>query len=129
MRSRYSAYAQGAIEYIVSSHHPETRDQIDEKSAGEWSKSAEWEGLTVHEASGGENDDDGVVEFTARYVMQGRLVRHRERAEFKKHNGQWFYWDGDMVKAKPMIREGRKVGRNEDCPCGSGKKYKKCCGR
>jgi SEC-C motif-containing protein len=129
MRSRYSAYVRGNIDYIVSSHHPDTRDEIDEKSAKEWSDAAEWEGLTVHEAKGGEDDDEGTVEFTARYTMQGRLVRHRERAEFKKHNGRWFYWDGEMVKAKPMVREGRKVGRNEPCPCGSGKKYKKCCGR
>ena len=32
-------------------------------------------------------------------------------------------------KAKPVKREGKKVGRNDPCPCGSGKKYKKCCGR
>ncbi len=128
MRSRYSAYVEEKIDYIVSSHHPDTREEIDAESAGEWSKAAEWEGLTVHESVGGEEHEEGVVEFTARYVMQGRLVRHRERAEFKKHAGQWFYWDGDMVKAKPMVREGKKVGRNEPCSCGSGKKYKKCCG-
>jgi preprotein translocase subunit SecA len=32
-------------------------------------------------------------------------------------------------KGKTVKREGKKVGRNEPCPCGSGKKYKKCCGR
>ena len=32
-------------------------------------------------------------------------------------------------KRLPYRREGRKVGRNEPCPCGSGKKYKHCCGR
>jgi preprotein translocase subunit SecA len=32
-------------------------------------------------------------------------------------------------KPKPYKREGRKVGRNEPCPCGSGKKFKKCCGK
>ncbi|MBU4140835.1 MAG: SEC-C domain-containing protein [Candidatus Omnitrophica bacterium] len=30
---------------------------------------------------------------------------------------------------RPFKREGRKVGRNEPCPCHSGKKYKKCCGK
>ncbi len=129
MRSRYTAYVLGEIDYVVASHHPDTRDEVDDKSAREWSKAASWEGLTVHEAKGGEGDEEGVVEFTARYLMQGRLVRHRERAQFKKHGGRWFYFDGDMVKAKPVVREGRKVGRNDDCPCGSGKKYKKCCGR
>ncbi len=36
---------------------------------------------------------------------------------------------GELVKAAPARRENKKVGRNEPCPCGSGKKYKKCCGR
>ena len=33
-----------------------------------------------------------------------------------------------MVKAKPVVREAPKVGRNDPCPCGSGQKYKKCHG-
>ena len=36
--------------------------------------------------------------------------------------------DGD-TKKKPVVRSGEKVGRNDPCPCGSGKKYKKCCGQ
>ena len=35
---------------------------------------------------------------------------------------------GDDAKVRTVRRETRKVGRNEPCPCGSGKKYKKCCG-
>jgi preprotein translocase subunit SecA len=31
--------------------------------------------------------------------------------------------------ANKTVRKGKKVGRNDPCPCGSGKKYKKCCGR
>ena len=37
--------------------------------------------------------------------------------------------DGEEVKQKPVKRKGKKIGRNAPCPCGSGKKYKKCCGR
>ena len=37
--------------------------------------------------------------------------------------------EGTPQKARPVRREGKKVGRNDPCPCGSGKKYKKCCGR
>jgi preprotein translocase subunit SecA len=33
-----------------------------------------------------------------------------------------------QAKAAPFVRDDRKVGRNEACPCGSGKKYKQCCG-
>ncbi len=32
-------------------------------------------------------------------------------------------------KAKPIVNEGPKIGRNDPCPCGSGKKYKNCCGK
>jgi len=128
MRSRYTAYVLGEIDYIVDSHDPATRHEVDANGARQWSREADWEGLTIHEAKGGEGDDEGVVEFTARYEMQGREIRHRERAEFKRINGRWYYHDGEMVKAKPVVREGPKVGRNDPCPCGSGKKYKKCCG-
>jgi len=36
---------------------------------------------------------------------------------------------GEETKKTPVRRKGRKIGRNEPCPCGSGKKYKHCCGR
>jgi len=35
---------------------------------------------------------------------------------------------GDEIISEPIVRTSPKVGRNEPCPCGSGKKYKKCCG-
>ncbi len=129
MRSRYAAYTLEEIDYVVATHDPATRDEVDPDGARAWSREADWEGLTVHEVTCGADDEEGTVEFTARYTMEGREVRHRERATFLKLKGKWFYHDGDMVKAKPMVREGPKVGRNDPCPCGSGKKYKKCCGR
>ncbi|MBU1276081.1 MAG: preprotein translocase subunit SecA [Proteobacteria bacterium] len=39
------------------------------------------------------------------------------------------YSGGDASQPEPAQREGKKVGRNDPCPCGSGKKYKKCCGK
>ena len=53
---------------------------------------------------------------------------HHENAYFKKIDGNWMYEVGD-VKPMTVVREGAKVGRNDPCPCGSGKKFKKCCGR
>ena len=44
---------------------------------------------------------------------------HTERSRFLKENGQWYYIDG----TRPQF------GRNDPCPCGSGKKFKKCCGQ
>lgn len=39
------------------------------------------------------------------------------------------YQDEDRGIRKPYVRPNAKIGRNDPCPCGSGKKYKKCCGR
>ena len=52
---------------------------------------------------------------------------HHEIGLFKKINGEWMYSVGN-VKPMTVVREGAKIGRNDPCPCGSGKKYKKCCG-
>ena len=128
MRSRYTAYTMEEVDYIVSSHHESSRDDVDRDAALKWAEQAEWSGLEIVETEKGqEGDDEGVVEFVAKFSLQGAEQRHHERSRFKKVDGKWFYVDGDMVKPKPVTR-GAKVGRNEPCPCGSGKKYKRCCG-
>jgi SEC-C motif-containing protein len=127
MRSRYSAYVLGEIEYILSTHHPKTAEQADRRSTEQWSKQAKWEGLEIRATEkGGPEDDEGEVEFVAHYKIKDREFVHHERAQFRRVDGTWRYYDGDMVKQQP-VRVGPKVGRNDPCPCGSGKKYKKCC--
>jgi SEC-C motif-containing protein len=54
---------------------------------------------------------------------------HHERATFERKDGRWYFVDGELVRQKPVTHEGPRVGRNDPCPCGSGKKYKKCCGK
>jgi SEC-C motif domain protein len=128
MRARYTAYTQGEIEFIVDSHDPESSEQVDREASASWSKKAEWLGLEiVSTEAGGSDDESGGVEFIARYRMEGADLAHHERAEFRRGQDGWVYVDGEMVKPKPVVREQPKVGRNEPCPCGSGKKYKKCC--
>ncbi len=130
MRSRYTAYAIQNIDYLAATHDPETIENMDREDTEKWAQEAEWEGLEIIETeAGGPEDDEGVVEFVARYSSQGQSVAHHERSTFRRIDGKWFYVDGEMVKPKPVRRETPKVGRNEPCPCGSGKKYKKCCGR
>ncbi len=68
-------------------------------------------------------------------LMRVRPIREVEieelEAKRRRQQEQLSYSHGDSEEAKPrpVKRKGRKVGRNEPCPCGSGKKYKKCCGR
>ena len=52
---------------------------------------------------------------------------HHETGYFKKVDGNWMYSVGS-VKPMTVVREGAKIGRNDPCPCGSGKKYKHCHG-
>jgi SEC-C motif domain protein len=129
MRSRYSAYALGVIDHIMGTHHPKASGDVDRKSTEKWSQEATWQGLDiVSTEAGGESDESGQVEFIARYELSGTPLTHHERAQFRRHDGRWYYWDGAMVKARPVVRDQPKVGRNDPCPCGSGQKYKKCHG-
>jgi SEC-C motif-containing protein len=127
MRSRYSAYAKGEIDYIISTHEVK-EDDIDRAATEEWSKKAEWKGLEIRATeAGGESDAEGMVEFVAKYRQEGKDLTHHERSRFRKTDGQWKYVEGAQVKPAP-VKAAPKTGRNEPCPCGSGKKYKKCHG-
>lgn len=128
MRSRYSAYATGAIDYIQATLSAESKGRFDYEGAQHWSKNSTWNGLEIHATeAGGESDDTGIVEFTASFETAGTPQQHREVARFIREDGLWVYEDGDMV-GTTFRRETPKVGRNEPCPCGSGKKFKHCHG-
>jgi SEC-C motif-containing protein len=130
MRSRYSAYATANVDYIVETHDPEHVKDVDRASTEIWAKQSTWLGLEITHTERGEKDDDvGVVEFVARYKIKGATINHRERAEFRKHNGRWVFVDGQEIKGPPIVHDAPRPGRNDLCPCGSGKKYKKCCAK
>ncbi|PKL24773.1 MAG: hypothetical protein CVV47_10095 [Spirochaetae bacterium HGW-Spirochaetae-3] len=127
MRSRYSAYVKGDIDHILRSCVQ--NDDMDREATENWSREADWKSLRIlRTEKGGASDTEGVVEFVAEYVMDGLKDEHRETARFVKKDGTWLYDSGD-VKTATVVRATPKVGRNEPCPCGSGKKYKQCCGK
>jgi SEC-C motif domain protein len=130
MRARYAAYVLGEIDFVVSSHTPEAAKDVDRASTEAWSKNSKWLGLEVLKTEGGgANDDAGTVEFVARYKVKNVAIEHRERAKFEKRAGKWYFADGEQIAGPPVKHEGPRVGRNDPCPCGSGKKYKKCHGQ
>jgi len=130
MRSRYTAYTKTAIDYLIATTHPAKQDSYDADSMRKWSEEAQWQGLEIIETvAGGENDAVGTVEFIARYAEAGENREHHEIAEFKKVDGCWYFFDGQAPRPATFVRSEPKIGRNAPCPCGSGKKYKKCCGR
>lgn len=127
MRSRYSAYVKGAMEYLFDTTHPDHRKGYDHEGTKKWAESAEWLGLEIVSSRGGEEDSLGEVEFIARYSEDGNETAHHEIGKFRKLEGNWLFTEGRMVTSKPIISN--KIGRNDPCPCGSGNKYKKCCGK
>ena len=130
MRSRYSAYVVQAIDYLGETLHPDHRADWDRDATRRWAEGSEWLGLKIGSTElGGADDDIGWVEFSAEFRSDGETRLHAERSRFMRQNGRWYYVDGELPKPKTQRHEGPRVGRNDACPCGSGKKFKKCCGR
>lgn len=117
MRSRYTAYTQANIDYIIQTMCGAALKGFNAVEASAWATSVQWMELKVLNAS--ETGDEGVVEYAAYFVLQNQMQELRERSHFVRQNGRWFY-DGELKL--------QKIGRNDPCSCGSGKKYKKCCG-
>lgn len=127
MRARYSAFATGAIDFIVTSTHSSTRDEIDLSFIREWSQTSTWHGLEIIETKD-VNEDKALVSFDAHYTKNGQEQHHREKSLFEREDGEWRFVTGDELKNPTVRYETPKPGRNDPCPCGSGKKYKKCHG-
>ena len=127
MRARYSAFATGAIDFIVSSTHSHTRKEIDRNFIQEWSQNSTWHGLEILETKE-VNEDKALVSFDAHYTQNEQEQHHREKSLFEREDGEWKFVTGDELKNPTVRYETPKPGRNDPCPCGSGKKYKKCHG-
>jgi SEC-C motif-containing protein len=129
MRSRYAAYVVGKIDWIAETNDPESKEGFDRDASEEWSKKSEWLGLEIVATKDGQAKDiEGEVEFKANYKTDGTSHTHHEVSLFQKKGkpARWYYVDGRTVVA-PVVRSEPKVGRNDPCACGSGKKSKKCC--
>ena len=119
MRSRFSAFCLQLGEYLFSTYHPDYRGDLTVAQLSE--KSLDWKRLDIINTT--MVADTGSVEFKAWYLDQGQLNCHHELSNFVKDHQQWLYCDGTFY---PSEKSG-KIRRNDTCPCGSGKKYKKCC--
>lgn len=126
MRSRYTAFAEKNGAYLLQTWHPSTRPaELD--LAGQ----PEWCGLRIVATErGGETDGAGLVEFVATALAGAKVLALHERSRFVREDGQWLYVSGQTIGkgARSAVGVGT-VGRNDPCPCGSGRKFKKCCGR
>jgi len=128
MRARYSAHVTANISFIERTIHSSALADFNRENARKWAEESQWHGLEILNVTGGkEEDTEGTVEFIATYSQKDERIEHHEISTFGKEAGTWTFVDGRIVNL-PFRREESKIGRNDPCPCGSGKKFKKCCG-
>jgi SEC-C motif-containing protein len=91
MRSRYSAFVLGDVPYLLATWHSSQRPAELKLETG-----GQWLGLEIkqHRVTGA---DTAEVEFVARFRVNGKAVRQRERSRFVREEGRWLYWDGDAL--------------------------------
>lgn len=123
MRSRYSAFVNQNIDYLLKTHHPSQQAANERESLSQSISQTLWLGLHIRETTQGTpNDETGTVEFVAEYkVASGSAGLLCEKSNFIKEDGVWFYLNGE-------IKDLNNLGRNDPCWCGSGKKFKRCHG-
>jgi SEC-C motif domain protein len=120
MRSRYTAFTLADAEYLQRTHEPPLSDD-ERQELGKWARSVHWLGLEILLAEPPIGDGtSATVEFVARYLQNGSEVALREKSQFARRDGVWFYLDG-----RPELTR-RRVDRNGPCVCGSGRKFKQC---
>jgi SEC-C motif-containing protein len=129
MRARYTAFITKQIgDFLFETLAKEKQGDFDPKEVELSARDAHGLGFEVRAVNGGGIDDDvGTIEYVARFRIRDQVQIHHELASFRREDGRWIYVDGE-VNPKGSPRQVVKVGRNDPCPCGSGQKYKKCCG-
>jgi len=94
MRSRYVAYVRQQADYLLRTWHPTTRPETLDFSTDR----SHWLGLQVVRVVAGRADDEqGTVEFVARYKVNGRAYRLREVSRFGREAGAWVYLNAEIT--------------------------------
>lgn len=136
MRARFTAYAKGEREYLDRTRHPGEGEPM-KPGPNLQQKGIVWTKLEILDSrNGGPFDAEGDVSFVAHYRENGEDKILQETSKFIRENGRWLYSEQQSKTAPtvqpptslPFVRDQPKVGRNDPCPCGSKRKYKKCCG-
>lgn len=129
MRSRYSAYANQDADYIYLTYANASQTEQSIEDIRQWSQQTQWLKLVIHYASDHLKDlaknNHSQVEFSAFYQHQGQIWHMRERSNFVIEDNAWRYLDGEVSDSLAIARP----KRNEQCFCGSEKKFKQCCAK
>lgn len=124
MRSRFTAHVAHDFAYLHRTYQPTAsvpfQGEPDPVTLG-------WTRLVIHAHEPARTPDAAFVDFTAYFVDEHGEHGLPEKSEFHRVNGQWLYTRSVRNGPAPVKSTAPKVGRNDSCPCGSGKKYKHCC--
>nr|WP_314233582.1 YchJ family protein [uncultured Moraxella sp.] len=143
MRARYAAFVLQHVEYIVATTAPFQQALLDKKSIADWSLQTDWAGLAVIKHTPKIGKRHAQVEFKAYFHLPASAVHsagldlavldnkgldskgvHHELSTFVNipthDNSRWYFLDPTVTM---------QVTQKQPCPCGSGEKYKRCCGQ
>ena len=124
MRARFTAHVGHNFRFLHDTYRPTAGKPY---VAEEGEPAMTWTRLEVHANEATENPDKAYVDFSAYGTEEGVEKVLHEKAEFLRINGTWLYNREARLGPAPIKSATPKIGRNEPCPCGSGKKYKQCC--
>lgn len=118
MRSRYSAFAQHLVDYIVQTTALHQQQSLDVPAIADWAKANQWLKLEIVQAQEKIDKNHAQVEFKAQYHDGTQVQTHHEISYFVKFEHTWYFLDPTT---------GQKISMKQACICGSGKKFKQCC--
>lgn len=136
MRARFSAYVLKDVNYIARTYHPSQQSINASAEISQFATQARFLSLKVLDLAGAESlkpengvrwsevpaaEQIGYVHFIATFLLGERLETLEELSRFVMDHGVWSYLDGQLY-THPV----QKPGRNDPCPCGSGRKFKQC---
>ena len=132
MRSRYSAFVLIKPDYIVNTTVPAQQGLLDFDAIESWATETDWAGLEIVEHKPKLGKRHAQVEFKAYFNtkdnandLAGKIQAHHELSAFVKakdktsHDTRWYFLDPTVAMA---------VTQKQPCICGSGEKFKRCCG-
>ena len=126
MRTRYSAFVLVKPNYIVKTTIPAQQNLLDIKAIENWAKETDWAGLEIVTHTPKLGKRHAQVEFKAYFKTNENLQAHHELSAFVKvtdknsNNARWYFLDPTVSMS---------ISQKQPCICGSGEKFKRCCGR
>lgn len=118
MRSRYCAYVLKNIDYVIQTTVPGQQAQLDKTLLQDWANDTSWTGLQIVRHQPAVSKIHSKVEFNAFFKVNDEKQTHNENSLFVKIDGRWYFVDSTV----------ELPNQKHPCLCGSGKKFKHCCG-